>query len=801
MKLIRNFEALRKDDVLLAGGKGASLGEMTHAGFSVPAGFVILSTAFERFLTETHIAVEIDAALNAVNYEEIHTIEYTSEKIRALILQAEIPQDITQEIRESFKELGTKYIAVRSSATSEDSASAAWAGQLESYLNTTKEHLLENVKKCWASLFTSRAIVYRFEKNLHKQHISVAVVVQNMVASEISGIAFSVHPVTQDSNQMIIEAGFGLGEAIVSGQITPDSYVVEKKSRRILDKAIQTQTKELYRSEEGGNAWRILPKNQSKQQVLSDKEIQDLSEIIVRIENHYGFPCDIEWAFGERTFFVVQVRPITTLSENGEAKNIVYSQFSEFTFIQDGGRASYFYPYYSIVHMYSVHDDTWPLTIGMMNQTKNHFMKWYMVIKDEKELDLYLDRFIRDPLLLNTMETFITQVRDCAVKELTMIDCEKLTRNQLVNIITKYYAQFETLLRTAGTLRIIDHALLLRLRHFFRSSSNPDEMIRLASVSEMLSFSLQEEMALLELSIELKSKKSACSSREVVDKIQEIYDRYCWSVCGYYNEKAKTISDYHIILQEMMKNQPEQVLIDLKTKHTTELQKKHKAFVKLAKEGKVLVKIASNSSYLKDYFKFSISKMIHFSESLFQEIAARTGKEVSFIKDLYPKETVALLQGATLPGGLIQKRVRHCILITTPGNFSEYTNDGAEAFENRYIAMKLDTKAILQGRSASVGYGRGKAKIILNGDDFHKLKSGDVLVVTNTSPDFVPIMRRAVAIVAEEGGLTAHVSVVSREFGIPCVVGVCNATALIKDEDDIAVDANNGMVNIVSRSK
>ena len=162
-----------------------------------------------------------------------------------------MPDDIAGLIQKYFNELGTEYVAVRSSATAEDSASAAWAGQLDSFLNTTEIDLLEKVKRCWASLFTPRAIFYRFEQNLHTQKVSVAVVIQKMVASEVSGIAFSVHPVTQDYNQLIIEAGFGLGEAIVSGQITPDSYVVEKAPRRIIDKNIVEQTRGIFRIEGG----------------------------------------------------------------------------------------------------------------------------------------------------------------------------------------------------------------------------------------------------------------------------------------------------------------------------------------------------------------------------------------------------------------------------------------------------------------------------------------------------------------------------------------------------------------------
>jgi len=251
MELIRDLKNVNKKSVFLAGGKGASLGEMINNGISVPSGFIILSTAFEKFLEETDLNVEIDSILGSVNYRAIHTIENASEKIRGLILGAEIPQIISKEINKFFEKLGAKHVAVRSSATAEDSGNAAWAGQLESYLNTTEENLLENIKKCWASLFTPRAIFYRFEKNLSKDKISVAVVVQKMINSEKSGIAFSVHPVTQDKNQIIIEASFGLGEAIVSGQITPDSYVVDKKAFKILDINVNEKTKALYKKEKG----------------------------------------------------------------------------------------------------------------------------------------------------------------------------------------------------------------------------------------------------------------------------------------------------------------------------------------------------------------------------------------------------------------------------------------------------------------------------------------------------------------------------------------------------------------------
>jgi pyruvate,water dikinase len=315
MNWLRFFPDITKNDAESAGGKGASLGELTRAGISVPPGFVILAPAFERFLNETDVGIEIDAILKTVNTAAVHTIEDSSEKIQNLILSREIPNDIRVEVLTAFKELGFEFVAVRSSATAEDGASAAWAGQLDSFLNTTEGTLLNNVRKCWASLFTPRAIFYRFEKGLHLEKVSVAVVVQKMVQSEVAGIAFSVHPVTEDRDQIIIEAGWGLGEAVVSGEITPDSYVVTKKVRKIIDINISEQERGIFKKSDGGNAWADISSEKVKKQKLSEEQIFVLTEEVVRIEKHYSFPVDIEWALEDGKFYITQSRPITTLSQ------------------------------------------------------------------------------------------------------------------------------------------------------------------------------------------------------------------------------------------------------------------------------------------------------------------------------------------------------------------------------------------------------------------------------------------------------------------------------------------------------
>ena len=285
------LQKLNKEDILLAGGKGANLGELIKIGVPVPPGFVILVSAFEKFLEETDINVKIDSRWRKINVEDIESVEESSEILRDLIVKARIPEEINKEILESFKKLKTKYVAVRSSATAEDSKINSWAGELESYLNTTKENLIKNVKKCWASLFSPRAIFYRARRNLGDKKISIGAVIQKMVQSKVSGVCFTVHPVTEDKNQIVIEAIQGLGEALVQGKVTPDSYVIEKDNLKILD-------------------INIPPKEKQK---LSEKQIKELVKLCMKIENHYKNPQDIEWARKSNKFYILQTRPITVL--------------------------------------------------------------------------------------------------------------------------------------------------------------------------------------------------------------------------------------------------------------------------------------------------------------------------------------------------------------------------------------------------------------------------------------------------------------------------------------------------------
>ena len=331
------FEEVGKNDVGLVGGKGANLGEMVNASLPIPYGFIITAQAYFDFIEKAGIQNKIMSLLSKLNYENSHELQQASKHIGEIIIASELPKDLVKEIinfydnleikeNKYFKNNGsllkvgiskikslyrTPLVAVRSSATAEDLPTASFAGQQDTYLNVKGEaYLLKKVKECYASLFTQRAIYYRHEQKFDHSKVGLAVVVQKMIESEKSGVAFSIDPVTNDKNKIVIEAIFGLGEYIVQGKVTPDHYEVDKRSLVITKKEIGKQDVKFVKSNISNKEVK-LGKNGSVVK-LTDQEILKVALLVRDIENYYYFPQDIEWAIkGDRTY-IIQARPITT---------------------------------------------------------------------------------------------------------------------------------------------------------------------------------------------------------------------------------------------------------------------------------------------------------------------------------------------------------------------------------------------------------------------------------------------------------------------------------------------------------
>lgn len=308
------FSQVRKTDIPLVGGKGANLGEMYAAKIPVPNGFIVSAKAYFDFLNSTSIKQKILTELSGLDVNDSKELAAASKRIKTAILSAEMPKDIKDEIRDHYHKLCGEFdmlVAVRSSATAEDLPDASFAGQQETYLNIKGyRNVIENVQKCWASLFESRAIFYRAEKGFSHFKVGIAVPVQLMVQSEVSGIMFTVNPLTNSTDEVSIEAAYGLGQPIVSGEVTPDQFIVSKKTGAMTYKHIAKQTWQLTLA----GKTPISISYQSKQK-LSNKHIIDLAKLGMHVEDHYGRPQDIEWAMQDDTLYIVQSRPVTTLTK------------------------------------------------------------------------------------------------------------------------------------------------------------------------------------------------------------------------------------------------------------------------------------------------------------------------------------------------------------------------------------------------------------------------------------------------------------------------------------------------------
>ena len=318
MRLVAWFGELSKSDVGLVGGKGANLGELNRAGIPVPSGFCVTADAYFRFLDEAELRPQIEPLLTGIDVNDSARLQQISNEIKALITGASMPADTATAIERAYRQMKGLPVAVRSSATAEDLAEASFAGQQSTFLNIVGESdVLRSVKECWASLFEARAIFYRAEAGFGQLEVGIAVVVQYMVQSERSGVMFMLDPKHNDRTKVTIDAIYGLGEAIVSGAVTPDHYIVNKSDLSIAKSEIKAQRRQLIRKERRdatheNNLWVDVPEDEQRVPKLLEQQIKDLAAIGKQVEAHYGTPQDIEWAFEGGTFYIVQSRPVTT---------------------------------------------------------------------------------------------------------------------------------------------------------------------------------------------------------------------------------------------------------------------------------------------------------------------------------------------------------------------------------------------------------------------------------------------------------------------------------------------------------
>ncbi len=323
-KFVVGFSQVDREDIGVVGGKGANLGEMTKAGFPVPSGFIVTAQAYFHFLDVAHLRDDLTDLLYGLDVSDSKALERVSAEIQRRITRSRFPEDIATEVMHAYFSLDKgllkhPLVAVRSSATAEDLPTASFAGQQATFLNVQGEaNLLEKVKEAWASLFTARAIFYRATNKFDHFKVGIAVPVQKMVQSDMSGVMFTIDPVTNDKGKVVVEAIFGLGEMIVQGAVTPDHYVIDKATEKIMEKEVNTQEKVMTRH---GTKTTVsaIPKTKGSRAKLTDQEILALVRLGKKLEKHYFFPQDVEWAIDDGNVYIVQTRPVTTTKSHEDS--------------------------------------------------------------------------------------------------------------------------------------------------------------------------------------------------------------------------------------------------------------------------------------------------------------------------------------------------------------------------------------------------------------------------------------------------------------------------------------------------
>lgn len=305
-----NLEDVSAKLQISVGVKAALLGQVKKKKINVPEGFIISASVFEEFLSSNGLISEIEQTLQGVNINSLHTIEKASEKIIDLIRDGKFPYDLSKEIMDQFRSLKTAKVIVRPSVSMTETEIASWAGELEYYSNVVEKILIERIKQCWSSLFSPAALFYRFGRNLADENISISVIVQRMLISDISGICYTQHPVTAASDQIVIEAGFGLGAGVIRNKIDPDTYVVKKdRKKTIVDKRVLNQHVMVVPSSIGVKSIRV-PEARRERQKLSDKQIASLAEVCSKVEKIFKAPQEIEWAIERDKIYIVQTRSL-----------------------------------------------------------------------------------------------------------------------------------------------------------------------------------------------------------------------------------------------------------------------------------------------------------------------------------------------------------------------------------------------------------------------------------------------------------------------------------------------------------
>ncbi len=885
------FEEISEKDLPSVGGKGANLGEMTKAGFPVPYGFCVTTEAYQEFITQNNLSDFIYQVIKDAKLENINEIGKT---IRDRLQQSKIPEHTEQEIITAIRKGDANtYYAVRSSATAEDLAFASFAGQQDTYLNIQGETaLLDSVRNCWASLFTDRAILYRIQNNIAHEMVQMSVIVQKMVLPEVSGIMFTADPISGHRGIISIDAGYGLGEALVSGLVSPDIYKFRKSSKQINSRTIAEKKLAIMPIEGGGTQKVEITGEKSISQVMSDSQIRRLAELGMAIENHYGSPQDIEWCLevsllssnnnsSEGELFIVQSRPITSLFPlpkplpQDEALH-AYASFNHFQVMTDpisplgidilrlilsfdkGARSAEDYKFLKSSAGRIYMDLSELLYNKKIRKALPAFLKnadallssslieltnrpdFEERIKRNKNTTKALRKFLQ-PIIFNMIKNvtyrkpegtidFMNSYIGQRVKKATE-DVNKakpgIERLETIYEVASFYKDFPYLLPRLGP-GIISFKALEKLEQKLLGSR---EYVNL--ILKGLEGNITTEMGLLVgdlADIVRKSPKLVkefenedystllarisllTDNEDFKNKFQsfmEIYDMRAAGEIDMAKDRwvenpeplARSIMATVKTAEEGVHRKDYKETIERAKKAAEELvtEVKNKHGVIKGKVAQRLVKVLRNYLPAREHPKYLIMKLILiFKKAFLEEAKVLVHKGyLSEERDVFYVGFWELYQAIQNDESLIKlveqrkEEYRHFRKLSAP---RVLTNEGEE-IKTSYKRDDLPERA-MAGMPVSSGVIEGIARVITDPSKA-SLNKGEILVAPFTDSGWTPLFINAAGLVMEVGGLLTHGTVVAREYGIPAVVGITDATKIIKTGQKIRVDGDSGFVLVV----
>lgn len=799
-------------DIDIVGGKGASLAKMYQNGINIPNGFVLQGELFIEFLEQNKIKEKIQNLVKGCNINNEQDLEEKSKQIIQIITRCDISNLIKEEIIKSYKKLDCNYVAIRSSATSEDGKNYAWAGQLETFLNIEEKSIIESVKKCWSSIFSPRALFYRI-KNNDTSEISVAVVIQKMIQSDISGVAFSINPTTNNKNEMVIESVLGLGEAIVSGRVTPDTYIINKEENNIKDKKVKMQKNKLVK-QNGENKW-ITVKNGSLQK-LEDKMILKLVNLVQSIEKLYCFPVDVEWAIENNEIYILQCRPITTVKENKLIEEIKKSGNWKFYVSRK------FNWFVENTEIYASLEKYQKELLGFEIATQNYLClngDEYALDTDFEILSNKLNKYFENDInffekfaeiefdLVEEVKKYLEYLKN---KKLSKLNYEELA-NELEKFNNIYIKSF-----IPGMTRPEDYlmdALKKELINFKFTKEDIENIFSKVSTCPNyfpLSYS-EEPLDLLKIALNNRNGKN------IEKQIEEHIEKYSW-IKGpvEFKDTAFKREDYLERLDNLKNANIEEKIENInRVRKNNDIEyKKILEQYKFSEKSKKLMKAIRDFIFLRTYTTEYSDHLFYIGRhTIFKEISNRTNIEDKDLIMLSDKELIEILKNKGIMSkeikSILENRKKGFAMIWINGEVQTLFGDESIELQNEIASVyktlekeenKKDIRAI-SGSVANKGKIRGIARVLSTYKDIYKVQKGDIIVATMTTPDYVSAMEKASGFITDEGGITCHAAILSREFNVPCIVGTINGTKEIKDGEMIELDAYNGKVYVIDTVK